>query len=91
MIERRTQNLRAVAAVLLEHQDEEHWGYDLIRRTGITPGVLYPMLSRLLDAEWLTDRREDPAALTDHYTPRRYYTLTTKGREACAELIEESP
>jgi PadR family transcriptional regulator PadR len=91
MIERRTQNLRDLAALLLEHPDQEHWGYDLTQRTGITAGVLYPMLNRLLAAGWLRDRREDPAELTGRYTPRRYYTLTTKGREACAELIKESP
>lgn len=75
---RRTRTLLAVLAALLERPDDEHWGYDLQRATGIRSGALYPILRRLHEADWLEDGWEDPSVV-DGRPPRRYYRLTPNG------------
>ena len=62
---------------------------DMLQRLSTTEfatqeGTLYPLLSRMrregtLDYEWQE---------SDAGPPRKYYTLTTKGRAALAELTE---
>lgn len=83
---RKTKSLLAVAAALLEQPDARHWGYDLGKRAGIRSGVLYPILSRLLEQGWLSDGWEDATTITDKRPPRRYYELTDSGRVALGEL-----
>jgi PadR family transcriptional regulator PadR len=81
---RRTRQLVEVAAVLLADPDGRHWGYDLIRKSGVRSGVLYPMLTRMLDEGWLTDGWEDRAQIVEKRPPRRYYELTDLGRRELA-------
>lgn len=75
---RRTKSLIAVLKVVVDDPTSRHWGYDLQKRAGIRSGVLYPMLRRLTEAEWLEDGWEDPAE-TEGRPPRRYYRLTDEG------------
>jgi PadR family transcriptional regulator PadR len=81
---RRTRQLAEVAAVLLADPDSRHWGYDLSRKSGVRSGVLYPMLTRMLDEGWLTDGWEDRAQIAEKRPPRRYYELTDLGRRELA-------
>ena len=39
---RKTHALIAVAMALLESPGEQHWGYELSKRSGVRLGVLYP-------------------------------------------------
>jgi PadR family transcriptional regulator, regulatory protein PadR len=91
---RRTRSLAQVAVALMERPDERHWGYDLSKRAGVRSGVLYPMLTRMLNDGWLTDGWEDPTTITDKRPPRRYYELTEKGRRelaAAARAVQAKP
>lgn len=73
-----------VAAALMEQPSSRQWGYDLSQRAGVRSGVLYPMLTRMLNEGWLSDGWEDPVATRGKKRPpRRYYELTEKG---CVEL-----
>jgi PadR family transcriptional regulator, regulatory protein PadR len=68
---------RAVLAQLSEPPLDWHYGYDLLKRTGINSGTLYPMLIRfheqgLLEAEW------QPATVEGR-PPRHAYRLTASG------------
>jgi PadR family transcriptional regulator PadR len=72
---------------LLDQPDQRHWGYELAKTTGIRSGVLYPMLTRMLEAGWLTDGWEDPAAIQEKRPPRRYYELTKEGRRQLGALV----
>ncbi|MBO1768242.1 helix-turn-helix transcriptional regulator [Allobranchiibius sp. GilTou38] len=76
---RRTETALRVADEFLSRPGDKHWGYETSKATGIRSGSLYPILTRFLDAEWITDGWEDPAA-TGGRPPRRYYELTDRGR-----------
>jgi PadR family transcriptional regulator PadR len=87
---RRTQAFIAVATALLDEPDDRHWGYELSKRSGVRSGVLYPILTRMLSAGWLTDGWEDPATLSERRPPRRYYELTEAGRTRLGETVGSS-
>lgn len=77
--------------ILAMLEAEERYGFDLVRALAdvdgmvTSEGTLYPMLARfrkdqLVETKW----RESPSG-----PPRRYYKLTTKGREALTEFRKE--
>lgn len=84
-----------VLAALLVDPDQERYGLDLMKLTGLPSGTLYPVLHRLRAAGWLTADWEeiDPAAAGR--PARRYYRLTAEGvraaRPALAELRSLAP
>jgi PadR family transcriptional regulator PadR len=70
---------------------ERHYGYSLVRvltETGSIPlkeGTIYPILARLdrdglVRSEWVE---------SDQGPPRKYYTLTSSGRQLFDELSKE--
>lgn len=87
---RKTHALVQVAMALLDKSTSRHWGYELSQRSGVRSGVLYPMLTRMLDENWLTDGWEDPATIQEKRPPRRYYTLTDEGRLALGAVLQEA-
>ena len=68
---------------------EERYGYDLateLSEAGLlaSEGTMYPLLSRLRkDDHVQTTWRESPSG-----PPRRYYSLTPRGRESLAHFRE---
>lgn len=78
---RKTRALSLVAGALLQAPNTRHYGYELSRHTGVRPGVMYPILNRLLEAGWLADNWEDDTETSGGRPPRRYYTVTDEGRE----------
>lgn len=76
---RKTETTLRVVGAFLANPDSRQWGYELCQSTGIRSGSLYPVLTRLLDAEWIADGWEDPTEISGR-PPRRYYTLTDLGR-----------
>jgi len=84
----RTKGQLNVARELLTDPDARWWGYDLSKRADVRSGVLYPMLTRMLDDGLLVDGWEDPATIQDRRPPRRYYQLTAAGRTKLAEFLE---
>lgn len=85
---RRTKSQLAVAAALLGSPNGRHYGYALMRSTGVPAGQVYPMLARLERGGLLRSRWEDAEALPSIQSlPRRYYTLTDKGRTELSALV----
>jgi PadR family transcriptional regulator, regulatory protein PadR len=84
-----THALVRLAQALVANPDQRHWGYDLSRQSGVRSGVLYPILSHLLEQGWVTDGWEDRAE-TDGRPLRRYYRLTDTGRTELAALLERA-
>jgi PadR family transcriptional regulator, regulatory protein PadR len=87
---RKTHALVQVAMALLDDPTGRHWGYELSRRTGVRSGVLYPILTRMLNEGWVEDGWEDPTTIREKRPPRRYYELTDKGRLALGAVRQEA-
>jgi PadR family transcriptional regulator PadR len=51
--------MATVLKVFLEDPGQPRYGFEIMKRTGMASGSLYPMLARLERAGWLTRGRED--------------------------------
>ncbi len=72
--------LVAIAILQMDQEDDGRvWGYALSKKSGIRSGVLYPTLDRMMGEDWLEDHWEENTQGKKR-PPRRYYTLTDKGR-----------
>lgn len=87
---RKTHALIQVAMALLGDPTGRYWGYELSKQSGVRSGVLYPMLTRMLDEGFLADGWEAPTAIRDKRPSRRYYELTDKGRLALGAVLQEA-
>jgi DNA-binding PadR family transcriptional regulator len=86
----------AVAHVLREFLSDSsrpRYGYELMKLTGFPSGKLYPVLTRLVKAGWLTRERENVDASEVGRPPRYLYRLSEQGAVAAqhelAELSEQ--
>ena len=87
---RKTHALVQVAMALLEDPTGKHWGYELSKQAGVRSGVMYPMLTRMLDEGWLTDGWEDEVTIREKRPARRYYELTDEGRLQLGAILQEA-
>ena len=75
----------AVARVLREFvadASEPRYGYELMQLTGFPSGKLYPILTRLQGAGWVSREREDIDTAKAGRPARYLYRLTPRGAEA---------
>jgi DNA-binding MarR family transcriptional regulator len=76
-----------VLALFLESNPSPLAGSDIFNRTKMFSGTLYPILSRLEKARWLSADWENVDPSEAGRPRRRFYTLTSLGRRrAIAEL-----
>lgn len=75
--------------VLLLISKKDQYGYELAQNISdkieVAEGTLYPLLRRLTKEEYLTTY----LAESTEGPPRKYYSLTEKGRDYMNMLIEE--
>jgi DNA-binding PadR family transcriptional regulator len=63
------------------------WGLELVRKTGLKTGTVYPILARLETLGWIRSSWEQNP---DHKGPRRrLWELTKSGRTQAAEVVAE--
>jgi PadR family transcriptional regulator, regulatory protein PadR len=75
----------ATIAVLQAIDDGVRYGFDIIDRTGLPSGTVYPALSSLERRGLVTSRWEsDTVAHADARPRRRYYRVTGAGRAELA-------
>jgi PadR family transcriptional regulator PadR len=75
-------SLKILAAI----RDGVAYGLDIVARTGMPSGTVYPTLGRLKRAGLVTSRWEDQRVADREGRPRRrYYELSRAGAEALAE------
>jgi PadR family transcriptional regulator PadR len=76
-----TATVGKVLRVFLDDVTEPRYGYELMQRTGLASGTLYPVLARLEAAGWLISDLEgiDPAA--ERRPARRFYRITAAAAE----------
>lgn len=75
----------AVARVLREFiadSSQARYGYELMQLTGFPSGKLYPILTRLQGAGWVSREREVIDAAEAGRPARYLYRLTSHGAEA---------
>ncbi|HET9657412.1 MAG TPA: PadR family transcriptional regulator [Kineosporiaceae bacterium] len=85
-----TPQVDKVLRVFLEAVDEPRYGYELMRRTGLKSGTLYPILARLeaqavVEADW-----QPPDQTLPGRPPRRFYRLTGAGVATARQLVAEA-
>jgi len=61
---------------------------ELCKRAGLKPGTIYPILDRLLKAEWLERRWEDIDPTVEGRPRRRLYRLTGLGAPAARQALD---
>lgn len=63
-------------------------GFDIMDETGLPSGTVYPALSRLERDDLVRSRWENARiAHQEKRPPRRYYELTSEGRDRLAEAL----
>lgn len=82
----RTKHLVALAVALVDGIAAERGAYELARSSGVRSGVLYPLLSRMVEAGWLADRwlDADPAVSRPR---RRVYSVTDCGAVELGAIV----
>src|SRR5215475_5083910 len=77
-------------AVILQAVDHGYlYGFDIIDITGLPGGTVYPALRRMEETGYLISKWEKPSiAQAEPRPPRKYYGLTSSGKEALAEAIK---
>lgn len=67
------------------------YGYEVAQRGHVRSGVVYPTLDRWLQEGWLEDGWEEQQAEGKRLRPaRRYYTLTSLGRQELGAALERA-
>ncbi len=82
---RRSPQTLAVLSALLRRVQAWHYGYDLLKETGLKSGTLYPILARLQQGGWLQQRWERPSA--PGRPPRHLYRLSPPGKRAARQYV----
>jgi PadR family transcriptional regulator, regulatory protein PadR len=86
---KRSIQTRQIFQALLDAPEDETYGFELVKVTGLPSGSVYPILRRLEDEKIITAREEviDPNAKRPRY--RIYYRLTAEGRRIAREATRE--
>jgi len=84
------QGLRVLGA-FIEAPSKELWGAELIEKTGLSSGTLYPLLLRFEKHELLESRWEEDKPTNLGRPRRRLYRITTRGRQLVTRAIRELP
>ena len=79
----------AVVSILNAVADGVRYGFDIMDRTELPSGTVYPALSRLERDGLVRSHWEDlQKAHGDRRPPRRYYRITAEGERALAGALE---
>jgi len=73
--------------VFMEDPAEPRYGLQLMERTQLKSGTIYPALHRLESAGWLRSWDEDVDAAAVGRPARRLYALTPSGHAAVEEAL----
>jgi PadR family transcriptional regulator, regulatory protein PadR len=78
-----TSQVAAVLDALTVDAGGDHWGFEIIKRTGIKSGTVYPILARLEASGWVTSGWANDSSSGPR---RRYYRLTGEGEKAASNI-----
>ena len=83
-----TQTLSVLSAMVGD-AEAEWYGLELSKRSGLKPGTIYPILARLLQANWLERRWEQIDPAVEGRPRRRLYKLTGVGASSARLALDE--
>lgn len=83
-----TRRLVQLAQALMDDPQGKHWGYQLMQDTGVPSGVIYPLLTRMLDEGWVRTRSNKTGVALG--PSRTYYVVTAKGRKELATVLDSA-
>jgi PadR family transcriptional regulator PadR len=87
---KRSHQTTLILHVLLDAPDDEAYGLEVVRVSGVGAGTAYAVLRRLEDEGLLDGRWEQISAEDEGRPPRRYYRLNGEGRRvAHRETVED--
>jgi PadR family transcriptional regulator, regulatory protein PadR len=81
---RMTLQTQMVLRQALLEPNREWYGLEMVQATSLPTGTVYPIITRLEQAGWITSRWESPAEQAEDAQARprrRYYRLTEDGAE----------
>ena len=86
-------SLTSATALVLDALARGHrHGFDILDATGLPSGTVYPILRRLEEERLAASRWEEPTkAQREQRPPRRYYELTSDGRELAEQARARYP
>jgi DNA-binding PadR family transcriptional regulator len=68
------------------------FGFDIMEKTGLPSGTIYPALRRLEENTFIRGTWENTkAAASDNRPRRRYYRLTRNGKDALSQATRRYP
>jgi PadR family transcriptional regulator, regulatory protein PadR len=70
-------------------EKSEMYGLQIIQRTGVKAGTVYPILMRLEQEKFISSRTEEIDPKKEHRQPRVYYQVTEDGLLALKALQVE--
>jgi PadR family transcriptional regulator PadR len=76
-----------VLRVLLTDPLDEHYGLEISRESGLPTGSIYPILTRLETAGWVTSAWENIDESEQGRRRRRYYRLTAEGAKSAQDEV----
>jgi DNA-binding PadR family transcriptional regulator len=79
-----TLQTQVVLRQALVEPGREWYGLEMVQATGLPTGTVYPIITRLEQAGWITSRWEAPAEQAEEGQARprrRYYRFTEDGTE----------
>jgi PadR family transcriptional regulator PadR len=85
---RMTTQTLTVLSTILSDPDADWYGLELCKRARLKPGTIYPILDRLLKAEWLERRWEEIDPKVEGRPRRRLYRLTGVGAPAARQALD---
>lgn len=77
-----------VLTAFLEDPDRSLHGFELLQKTEIKSGTIYPLLARLEGLGWLQSKWEDVEPQRVARPRRRYYLLTDLGRHHARAAVQ---
>ncbi|HEX3908258.1 MAG TPA: helix-turn-helix transcriptional regulator [Mycobacteriales bacterium] len=77
----------------MDHVDTSHYGLDLIKRSGVSSGALYPILAKMEVDGLVAGHWENIDESAERRRKRKYYELTSDGRivieQTLAKVVDE--
>lgn len=81
MARKRSHQTKLIFQILLDAVDDEAYGLEVVRASGVPAGTAYAILRRLEDEGLLDARWEQILPADEGRPPRRYYRLNAEGRK----------